>query len=182
MKPTRKLTCYGLLCSKLATLTIVDFIIPIVTSGKGIMRVGAFFVAVFLYMNCACAQEKSLISAPTPHLTVNLQSFVFSAQYDPLETIIRHPWYWEAKSYSAIPSAAVSALMPKVSAGDDFSPASLKWTFEGKRKLIPVLDLTLLQIKPGEHSPKPASSFGLIAENASFWNKTARTISDMLHE
>jgi hypothetical protein len=112
--------------------------------------------------------------------------YVGSFQQNALsKTAVRRSWYWEAIDL-AQPLSDANKYLPKgvATANSDFSPASLEWTFTGKRKLMPTLDLTLVKIKPGEgtihEGPAPASG-GIQPLRGRLWDRATQSISDLLH-
>ncbi len=138
-------------------------------------------------VSCSWAQQKELISAPLPNLPANrLIPYVGVFQQNVLsKTALRRSWYWEAIDLTQ-PLSVANKYLPKgvATSNSDFSPASLQWTFTGKRKLMPTLDLTLVQIKPGEgtvHEPPDADSRGLESLRGNLWDRATHQISDFLH-
>jgi hypothetical protein len=136
--------------------------------------------------SCAWAQQKALVAAPSPNNPANA-----SAQYSSLlqqtffpRTTLQRSWYWEANIFTQVPSLA-NKYLPKgvVTNNSDFSPATLEWTFSGRRKLMPTLDLTLVKIKPGEGMirDEPGADSGKGPDRGHFWNWATHSISDLLH-
>ncbi len=141
---------------------------------------------VLLALNYAFAQEPQLISAPKP----NFQARLRIRQIVPFEksaapSTFKRSWYWEVTE-TGPSSAQTSRYLPRGANTDnsDFAPASLQWSFTGKRKFIPTLDLTVVQIRPGAKSSPvlPAANYGTIEQTrAKFWTKAGRSISGLLH-
>jgi len=141
---------------------------------------------VVLAVGCGWGQQKQLNSAPLPHFSgraVSPYSVLLQQSVLP-KTALQRSWYWEANILAPVPSLS-SRYLPKgvVTGNSDFSPASLQWTFTGKRKLMPVLDLTLIRIKPGEgmihDQPGPQLTTG--PDRGHFWNWATQSISGLLH-
>jgi hypothetical protein len=135
--------------------------------------------------SCAWAQQKELVSAPLPNSSAGAlpqYSGLLQQSFFP-RTALQRSWYWEANILARAPSLA-DKYLPKgvVTNNSDFSPASLEWTFSGRRKLMPTLDLTLVKIKPGEgmirDKPGTDSSVG---SDRHLWDRATRSISDFLH-
>jgi hypothetical protein len=92
----------------------------------------------------------------------------------------RRSWYWETITAGSGPSAADRYLPVGTKASQpDFAPASLRWSFTGKHKVIPVIDLTVTKFKPGEKSFRGEPSSKQPSEN--FWTKATHSISELLH-
>ncbi len=154
---------------------------------KGVIRIGLVAVAVLSCLGCAYAQQKELISAPLPNLPANrLIPYVGSFQQNVLsKTALRRSWYWEAIDLTQ-PLSGANKYLPRgvTTSNSDFSPASLQWTFTGKRKLMPTLDLTLVKIKPGEgtiHDGPDAQTGAAGSSRSSLWDRATQSISDLLH-
>ena len=138
-------------------------------------------------VSCSWAQQKELISAPLPNLPANrLIPYVGSFQQSVLsKNTLRRSWYWEAIDLTQ-PLSETNKYLPRgvVTSNSDFSPASLQWTFTGKRKLMPTLDLTLVQIKPGDgtrHERSGPASGGMEPVRDSLWDRATHSISGFLH-
>ena len=142
-------------------------------------------VAVF-FLGCAWAQQKELVSAPLPNHSISSSSRHINLfdQSTP-RTSLQRSWYWEVNDLTQAPSGA-NRYLPKgvVTNNSDFSPATLEWTFTGKRKLMPTLDLTLVKIKPGEGTVRdgPNAQTGAAGSSrGSLWDRATQSISDLLH-
>jgi len=139
----------------------------------------AFALSVF-------AQDKELVSAPTPNVQTHAPVYhAFDFQVNATSSTWRHSWYWEVPDFS--PSwQEINRYLPRGAkiGNTDFEPASLRWNFEGKRKVVPVIDLTVMQIKPGEKASPAATSVdngtSQFAPGA-LWNKATHSISELLH-
>jgi hypothetical protein len=150
------------------------------------MRFGLLVLVVISGLGCAWAQQKQLVSAPLPNHPMSTSSHYANAfdQSIPRSSLQRS-WYWEANDETQAPSLT-DKFLPKgvVTNSSDFSPASLEWTFSGKRKLMPTLDLTLVRIKPGEGTihDGPAVRTGAAGPSRShLWDRATHSISDLLH-
>lgn len=144
----------------------------------------AFVLAAFALL--AFGQEKDLVSAPTPNVPQRLQQrHAFTFQENTTAPSFRHSWYWEVPDFSP-DLAERNRWLPRGAqiSNSDFTPASLRWNFEGKRKIVPVIDLTVMQIKPGERSttavPSADNSTSQFAPGA-LWTKATHSISELLH-
>jgi len=149
------------------------------------MRIWVLIVGIS-FLGSAWAQQKDLVSAPLPHYPARAfapYSTLLQQSVSP-RTAFERSWYWEANILVPVPSLA-NKYLPKgvVTNNSDFSPASLQWTFSGKRKLMPTLDLTVVKIKPGEgmihDETGPQLSTG--PDRGHFWNWATHSISDLLH-
>ena len=142
-------------------------------------------LAVF-FLGCAWAQQKELVSAPLPnHSTNALPRYTNLFDQSTPRASLQRSWYWEVNDLTQAPSGA-NKYLPKgvVTSNSDFSPASLEWTFTGKRKLMPTLDLALVKIKPGEGTVHdgPNSPTGTAGSSrGSLWDRATQSISDLLH-
>ncbi|HLH07582.1 MAG TPA: hypothetical protein VKW78_10115 [Terriglobales bacterium] len=144
------------------------------------MRVSCLFVVVFLSMG-AWTQQAKLVSAPTPHLqsdSPDAYTRTFQLYATPTLTEGRL-WYWEVNDCRLAPSAADKYLPAKARVNNDFSPATLEWTFTGKRKLMPVVDLTVIKIKPGEGEKHTAGAS--VPDHSGLWEKATHSMMDFLH-
>jgi hypothetical protein len=151
------------------------------------MRLRFFvFVAIFSF-NCALAQQKGLISAPSPNLPAHPQGYpAFTFQRSVIqEYSVRHNWYWELHDGLQLPQETYKYLPRGMRPKDpDFAPATLEWTFSGKRKLMPSLDLTIIKIRPGQRTvyQRPGAEFGSARPDRShLWTKATRSLGDALH-
>ena len=149
------------------------------------MRVWVITVVVAC-LSYACAQQKELVSAPLPNPSTRfiVPYSIFFGQSPP-RTSLQRSWYWEVNDLTQAPSGA-NRYLPKgvVTSNSDFSPATLEWTFTGKRKLMPTLDLTLVKIKPGEgtvHDGPNAQTGAAGSSRGSLWDRATQSISDLLH-
>ena len=150
------------------------------------MRFEFLAVIVLSSLGCAWAQQKELVSAPLPNHPMSTSSRYGNLfdQSTP-RTSLERSWYWEVNDLTQAPSGA-NKYLPKgvVTNNSDFSPASLEWTFTGKRKLMPTLDLTLVKIKPGEgtvHDGPDPQTGAAGSSRSSLWDRATRSISDILH-
>ena len=146
-----------------------------------------YLVAAFAaFALSAFAQDKDLISAPSPSVQSRAQLYrTFDFQENDATPTFRHQWYWEVPDFG--PSwQEINRYLPRGAkiGSNDFSPASLHWNFEGKRKVVPVIDLTVMQIKPGEkanptvsHADNAPAPFAV----ATLWTKATHSISSLLH-
>jgi hypothetical protein len=148
------------------------------------MRLGSLVLVLISSLGCAWAQQKELVSAPLPNHSISTSSGHTNLfdQSTP-RTSLQRLWYWEVNDLTQAPSGS-NKYLPKgvVTNNSDFSPATLEWTFTGKRKLMPTLDLTLVKIKPGEgtvHDGPPQTGAG--SSRSSLWDRATRSISDLLH-
>ena len=94
-------------------------------------------------------------------------------------TSLQRSWYWEVNDLTQAPSGA-NKYLPKgvVTSNSDFSPATLEWTFTGKRKLMPTLDLTLVKMKPGEGTVRdgPNAQTGTAGSSrGSLWDRATQS-------
>ena len=136
----------------------------------------------------AFAQQKDLVSAPSPTVQPRKQfsrTFNFHENGNEMTTAFRHQWYWEVPEFSPDWQEINRNLPRGAKIGtNDFNPASLRWNFEGKRKVVPVIDLTVMQIRPGE---KTSSAAALPVDGptqfsaGALWTKATHSISDLLH-
>jgi len=150
------------------------------------MRLGFLALVVLSGLGCGWTQQKKLVSAPLPHHLIDASSRYTNlfGQSTP-RTSLQRSWYWEVNDLTQAPSAA-NKYLPKgvVTSNSDFSPATLEWTFTGKRKLMPTLDLTLVKIKPGEGTVRdgPNAQTGTAGSSrGSLWDRATQSISDLLH-
>jgi hypothetical protein len=127
-----------------------------------------------------------LVSAPLPNHSTNASSRYtnFFDQSTP-RTSLQRSWYWEVNDLTQASSGA-NKYLPKgvITNNSDFSPATLEWTFTGKRKLMPTLDLTLVKIKPGEGTVRDgtgAQTGAAGSSRGSLWDRATQSISDILH-
>ena len=148
---------------------------------------GRFWVitVVVACLSCAWSQQKQLVSLPEPNLPDNAFSrYTNLFGHSTLRTSLQRSWYWEANDLTQAPSGA-NKYLPKgvVTSNSDFSPATLEWTFTGKRKLMPTLDLTVVKIKPGEGLVRgePGADPCPGPDRGHLWNWAAHSISDLLH-
>ncbi len=145
------------------------------------MRFHLAAVIVFFAISSALAQKKDLISAPSPNIQRcqgTARNFQQTANQNGR---LRHYWYWEVEDSIPAPLQIYKNQPSHVMAIDDFSPVSLKWTFTGKRKLVPLIDFTIVQVKPGEPAVRQTSDGNF--ETAGFdrlWDKATRSLVDML--
>lgn len=149
------------------------------------MRVCVAVVVVF-FLSCAWAQQKELVSAPLPnHLMSTSSRYASLFDQSTPRTSLQRSWYWEGNDLTQAPSGT-NKYLPKgvVTNSSDFSPASLQWTFAGKRKLMPTLDLTLVKVKPGEgtiHDGPDARTGAAGPPRSHLWDRATHSISDLLH-
>jgi hypothetical protein len=134
----------------------------------------------------AFAQEKELVSAPTPNLPQHAtQHRTFDFRENGTAATLRHTWYWETPDFAQPPLQEINRCLPRGAKinSDDYMPASLRWTLEGKRKVVPVIDLTVVEIKPGEKTTA-ASAVSWTPSSSSagtLWTKATHSISELLH-
>ena len=147
------------------------------------MRLPVVVVVLLATVNFAFGQQKDLISAPAPNLQPRLQAHQAFNFKQTARQNFRRSWYWEIDDTIRAPFD-VYKYFPgrRMTTDTDFSPASLKWTFDGKRKLVPLLDLTVIQIKPGERAVlKPDAEFGSVRPDCGhLWDIATRSLVDML--
>lgn len=134
----------------------------------------------------AFAQQKELLSAPSPNVQPHVQLYrAFDFQENAAPSSLRHFWYWEVPAFSPRLPETNRFLPRGAKVGNpDFEPASLRWSFTGKRKVVPLIDLTVLQIKPGEKlKPSGESAASGTAQTAPgiLWTKATHSISELLH-
>jgi hypothetical protein len=151
------------------------------------MRFEFLALVVLSSLGCAWAQQKELVSAPLPNRSMSASS-TYANLFDQStpRSSAQRSWYWEANDQIQAPSLT-DKYLPKgavLNSSSDFSPASLEWTFTGKRKLMPTLDLTLVKIKPGEGTvhDRPGVRTGAAGPTRShLWDRATHSISDILH-
>ena len=150
------------------------------------MQLGSLVVVLLSCLGCAWAQQKELVSAPLPNHPIDASSrYINLFDQSIPRTSLQRSWYWEVNDLARAPSGA-NKYLPKgvVTSNSDFSPATLEWTFTGKRKLMPTLDLTLVKIKPGEgtiHDGPNAQTGAAGSSRGSLWDRATQSISALLH-
>jgi len=82
-------------------------------------------------------------------------------------------WYWQDDSIT--PSTATSSGAPtdwkaSASSSNDFSPVSLSWTFSGKNRFLPTLDVVGFDVKAGPQPHNPDAYYGKV-EPPKIWNR-----------
>lgn len=90
-------------------------------------------------------------------------------------------WYWEIDDSIRVPFPTYNYLPHRMMAVEQgFSPATLSWNFTGKYKFMPSLDLTIVQIKPGEPiiSISPDAQYGVfeLKRSAKLWAKATQSL------
>ena len=142
-------------------------------------------VAVVVLAGCACAQDSHLLSAPSTQVQSHAPRPRFDFSPAAQTPVTRRYWYWEVDDSIRVPFETYKYLPGGMMAMDQgFAPASLEWTFTGKHKFVPSLDLTVIQVKPGERSiaPKADSEFGTIVPGRGYlWTKATRSLMAALH-
>ena len=136
----------------------------------------------------ALAQDKELISAPSPQVHPHVQGQrSFDFQGNGTAPVFRHYWYWEVTDFAQPPLREINRNLPqgaKVNS-NDYMPAALRWNFEGKRKVVPTIDLTVMEIRPGEKTSAATSATNNWMPSSStagiLWTKATHSISDLLH-
>jgi len=136
----------------------------------------------------ALAQEKDLVSAPSPRIQTHaLSQRSFDFQGNGTAPVFRHYWYWEVTDCAQPPLQEINRNLPrgaKVNSGD-YMPAALRWTLDGKRKVVPTIDLTVMEIRPGEKTSAATAATNNWMPSSStaeiLWTKATHSISDLLH-
>ena len=151
----------------------------LLSRSEGIMWLRIFVVGLLFCLNCALAQQRDLISGPSPKLQRPLPHYAWPSAM----RTSGQQWYWEADN-SAQPSVnSYRQLLhgSKVRA-PHFAPVTLEWSFTGKNKFLPVLDLTIVKIKPGTRPSflSPESEFGSVRCDCGIWTKATRSLHDLL--
>jgi hypothetical protein len=144
--------------------------------------------AVFLFLvHGAWAQKAELPSAPSAGTETSQQNRAASSFPEAGSQVSgsHRFWYWEIDDSIQPPFATYRYLKGGMTATDaDFSPASLSWNFTGKHRLVPVLDLTVIQVNPSDGfslRQKDKNPFGTFVSNRGhYWDKATQSMIDAL--
>ena len=153
------------------------------------MRLHFAAVVVVFSFGAALAQEKELISAPTPNLVLTPNHASLTLQQAFARSFEDHRWYWEADGLARLPlgNYRCQRCRNMGSRQRGFSPAKLVWNYDGKHRLFPLLDLTVIKLTPGQPSliqQKPASEFGTFVSGrmpTNLWNRAGQSLMSVMH-
>lgn len=146
------------------------------------MRIFATALTTLVLAGCALAQQTHFVPAAFVVPTQPVRGFHLAEQVSG----VHRYWYWEVDDSVRVPFETYNYLPNRMMVVDQgFSPASLIWDFAGKHKLIPALDLTVIQVKPGEKkipATKPDAEFGTFeSRRGVLWAKATRSLMAALH-
>src|SRR5262249_43085258 len=145
--------------------------------------------AVFI-VSGALAQEKELIDAPTPNLSTQANRASLTFQQAVTRSFEDPHWYWEGGGATGAPSVPYRCFTcRKISTHQGgFSPGKLVWNLSGKHKLLPIVDLSVIKLTPGEPTliqQKPPSEYGTVVAGRSptrLWNKATQSLMNVMRK
>ena len=142
------------------------------------MRLFVYACLLVVLAGCASAQLTSLAYVGTSTVQVQQMQLRYRSVN---QTSSRRCWYWEVDDSIRVPFPTYNYLPHRMMAVDQgFSPATLSWNFTGKYKFMPSVDLTIVQIKPGERiiAANPDAQFGIFqaSRGSRLWEKATQSL------
>ncbi len=146
-------------------------------------------IVVVFAVSAALAQEKELISAPTPNVseTPNRASLSFRQAVE--RSFDDRRWYWEADGLTRFPLGAYACQVCRGTRSyqGKVGTGKLVWDLGGKHRLLPVLDLKVTKLALGrptlvqEKSPEDFGTFVSGRSPIRLWNKATQSLVSVMH-